>query len=107
MRFPEALASVDHVVNGDVGRMQSHVMNVSFPGIDTEALMLALRDCMAISNGSACSAASHRQSHVLTAMGLPTDRIDSSVRFSWGPGVDRVPFDHLIAAIRSLSGGPV
>jgi cysteine sulfinate desulfinase/cysteine desulfurase-like protein len=62
---------------------------------------------MSFSNGAACSTASHRESHVLTAMGLPSDRISSSVRFSWGPGVGRVPFDRLVDAIRSLSGEPV
>ena len=87
--------------------MQSHVMNVSFPGVDSEALMLVLRDSMAISNGSACSSASYRLSHVLTAMGLKADRIASSVRFSWGPGVKNVPFDRLMDAIRSLSGATV
>ena len=46
---------VDHVVNGDMSRMQGHVLNVSFPGVDSEALMLAVRDSMAISNGAACS----------------------------------------------------
>ena len=94
-------------MNGDLGRMQSHVMNVSFPGVDSEALMLVLRDSMAISNGSACSAASYRQSHVLTAMGLKADGIASSVRFSWGPGVESVPFDRLVDAIRSLSATTV
>ncbi len=101
------LATVDHVVNGDVKRMQSHVLNVSFPGVDSEALMLALRESMAISNGAACSSASYRQSHVLTAMGFGPDRISSSVRFSWGPGVDSIPFDRLVDAIRSLSGPTV
>ena len=51
-------------------RMQSHVLNVSFPGVDSEALMLALRDEIAISNGSACSSAGYSTSHVLRAMGL-------------------------------------
>ncbi len=105
--FQKYLASVDHVVNGDPGRMQSHVMNVSFPGVDSEALMLLLRDSMAISNGSACSAASYKQSHVLTAMGLQADHIASSVRFSWGPGVESIPFDRLVDAVRSLSGATV
>jgi len=105
--FQKYLVLVDHVVNGDLGRMQSNVMNVSFPGVDSEALMLMLRDSIAVSNGSACSAASYRQSHVLTAMGLKADRIASSVRFSWGPGVDSVPFDRLVDAVRSLSGATV
>ena len=105
--FERHLAGVDHVVNGDVNRMQSHVLNVSFPGVDSEALMLAIRDSMAISNGAACSSASYRQSHVLAAMGFGPDRISSSVRFSWGPGVDSIPFDRLVDAIRSLSGPTV
>jgi cysteine desulfurase len=101
--FEMGLAEIDHVVNGDVNRMQSHVMNVSFPGIDSEALMLVLRDSIAISNGAACSSTTMRRSHVLTAMGFDPERFSSSVRFSWGPGVDRVPFDRLVHAIRSLA----
>jgi cysteine desulfurase len=105
--FFKALEVVDHVINGDPNRIQPHVLNVSFPGVDSEALMLSLRDYMSFSNGAACSTASHSRSHVLTAMGLPDDRISSSVRFSWGPGVGSVPLDRLINAIRSLAGEPV
>jgi cysteine desulfurase len=86
---------VEHEINGDRSRIQPYVLNVSFPGVDSEALMLSLRDFMSISNGAACSTASHSRSHVLTAMGLSDDRISSSVRFSWGPGVGSVPFDRL------------
>ena len=105
--FERHLARVDHAVNGELSRMQSHVLNVSFPGVDSEALMLAIRDSMAISNGAACSSASYRQSHVLTAMGFGPDRIASSVRFSWGPGIESIPFDRLVDAVRSLSGATV
>jgi cysteine desulfurase len=65
--FEKALSEVDHLVNGDVTHLQSHVMNVSFPGIDSEALMLALRDSLAISNGAAClsAAKSRLDSHGL------------------------------------------
>ena len=89
--FQSHLAAVDHEVNGDRSRIQKHVLNVSFPGVDSEALMLALRDSISISNGAACSSASHKPSHVLTAMGFSPDRIASSVRFSWGPGVGDDP----------------
>ncbi len=51
--------------------MQSHVVNVSFPGVDSEALMLALRSEMAISNGAACTSSGQFPSHVLRSMGLP------------------------------------
>jgi cysteine desulfurase len=105
--FLKTLERVKHAINGDPSKIQPHVLNVSFPGVDSEALMLLLRDEMSFSNGAACSTASHRQSHVLAAMGLPDDRISSSVRFSWGPGVANVPFDRMVDAIRSLSGEPV
>jgi cysteine desulfurase len=103
----KALEMVEHEINGDRSRIQPHVLNVSFPGVDSEALMLSLRDFMSISNGAACSTASHSRSHVLTAMGLSDDRISSSVRLSWGPGVGSVPFDRLVESIRSLAGDPV
>jgi cysteine desulfurase len=97
------LGSIDHRINGDLRRMQPHVLNVSFPGVDSEALMLALRYEMAISNGSACSSSGHLQSHVLKSMGLPPERIESAVRISWGPGVEAIPVEVLIEAVRKLT----
>jgi cysteine desulfurase len=74
-----------------MARAQAHVLNVSFPGVDSEALMLAVREEVAISNGAACTSASYAPSHVLRAMGLDHDRIASAVRVSWGPGVTELP----------------
>jgi cysteine desulfurase len=65
--------------------------------------MLALRYEMAISNGSACSSSSYLSSHVLSAMGLSPDRIESAIRISWGPGVEAIPVDALIEAVMSLT----
>lgn len=96
------LETVDHRINGDLTRMQPHVLNVSFPGVDSEALMLALRYEMAISNGSACSSSGHVPSHVLKAMGLPPERIDAAVRISWGPGVNEIPAEALVEAVNRL-----
>ena len=69
--------------------------------------MLSLKDFMAFSNGAACSSGSQSRSHVLSAMGLSVEHISSSVRFSWGPGVENVPFDRLIDAVRTLSESAV
>ena len=96
------LQSVEHHINGDVSRCQPHVLNVSFPGVDSEALMMALREDLAISNGSACTSTSYNPSHVLLAMGLDEDRISESVRISWGPGVQLVPAEYLANTISSL-----
>ena len=96
------LQVVEHHINGDPTRCLPHVLNVSFPGLDSEALMLSLRHTVAVSNGSACTAASYTPSHVLLAMGLSEDAIDSAVRISWGPGITQIPGDAITAAVTSL-----
>jgi cysteine desulfurase len=101
-RFLSALSEVEHFVNGDSDKSQPHVLNLGFPGVDSEALLMALRDEMAFSNGAACTSASYDRSHVLRAMGLPDDRIDESVRISWGPGITSIPFEVLLESVASL-----
>jgi cysteine desulfurase len=98
----QSLAEVEHCINGDSARIQSHVLNLSFPGVDSEALMLALRSEVAISNGAACTSAHYSLSHVLTAMGLDEDRVASAVRISWGPGIDHVPIDVIMRMVELL-----
>ncbi|HZU97842.1 MAG TPA: cysteine desulfurase DndA [Planctomycetota bacterium] len=78
-----ALSVLDPAFNGDPDRAVAHTINVSFPGVDSEAVLLALKDLVAISNGSACTSHSYAPSHVLKAMQLPTERIASAVRLSW------------------------
>ena len=77
-------SKVDYVINGDVGYSVQNKINISFNGVNSEALMLATKQYCSISNGSACNSHSYKPSHVLTAMGLDTDRIESAVRISWG-----------------------
>jgi cysteine desulfurase len=81
-RILEALAFVEHELNGDQRRCQPHVINIRFPGVDSEALMMALKEKFAISNGSACTASSYAPSHVLLAMGLVEDEATESIRIS-------------------------
>jgi cysteine desulfurase len=99
-----ALNAVEYVVNGDPAETQPNVVNLSFPGVDSEALMMAVREELAISNGAACTSASYTPSHVLQAMGLNDERINSAVRISWGQGITSIPADPLIEAVRSLAG---
>ena len=103
-RLLRDLDAVEHAINGDAGRAQAHVVNISFPGIDSEALMMAVREELAISNGAACTSASYSRSHVLKAMGLPEERIASAVRISWGPGVTAIPAGPILTAVRSMRG---
>jgi cysteine desulfurase len=65
-----ALAYLDPKLTGEQSLVMDHVLNLSFPGLDSEALMVALKDLIAISNGSACTSNSYSSSHVLMAMGM-------------------------------------
>jgi cysteine desulfurase len=99
----QTLVSVEYHINGDPTRAQPHVLNVRFPGVESEALMLALREELAISNGAACTSTTYSPSHVLRAMGLTDDLIGTALRISWGPGVGAIPLRcllHLLATLR-------
>jgi len=74
----------DAVVNGGGAPRLPHVLNVSFPGLDQEALLVSLdMEGIAVSSGSACQSGSVEPSHVLTAIGRPGTE-EASVRFSLG-----------------------
>ena len=79
----KALKPLEPVFNGDPEQALPHVLNFSFPGLDSEALMLTLKDIIAISNGSACTSHSYQPSHVLKAMGLSHEIVQGAVRISW------------------------
>lgn len=97
-----ALAPLGTVQNGAEEHCVPHVLNVSFPGLDSEAVLIALKDLVAASNGSACTSHSYDPSHVLTAMGLDEQRRAGAVRLSWShltPGAD---WKAVTSRVRSL-----
>lgn len=77
-----ALEPLNPVINGSAERVPD-ILNVSLTGLDSEAAIVASKREIAISNGAACTSQSYDASHVLTAMGLPPERIASALRFSW------------------------
>lgn len=70
-------------ISGDPERLAPHILNVSFPGVDSEALIVALKHLMQISSGSACTSSSYTRSHVLEGMDLDRDLVKGAVRLSW------------------------
>ena len=78
-----AFEALEPVYNGDQDQVLPHVLNLSIPGLDAEAAMMILRDLVAISNGSACTSSSYEPSHVLSAMGLASERASGALRVSW------------------------
>ena len=79
-----------------------HVLNFSVEGVDSEALMVTLKDVAAVSNGSACTSQSYEPSHVLKAMDLPEDEIAGAVRLSWCHLTPDVDWQGIADRIRSL-----
>jgi cysteine desulfurase len=81
--------------------------NVTFPGIEGEALIIALDlKGLACSTGAACSSGAVEPSHVLTAIGLSPDEARASIRFSLGrhttPGEIAAALEIVPAAVAQL-----
>src|SRR6185312_11232275 len=71
--------------NGDPVYRLANTLNVSFLGVDSETMLMALDlEGVCASSGSACMVGSVRASHVLLAMGLPMESARSAIRFSLG-----------------------
>lgn len=97
-----AITRLGGQINGDPQHVIHSTLNVRFPGIDAEALMVALKGIAAVSNGSACTSASYTPSHVLLAMGLSEEEAQEAVRLSWShatPVMDWAAFER---AVRGL-----
>jgi cysteine desulfurase len=75
----------DLVVNTPEGMRSPHHLNVRFPGVRNETLLMRLdRAGVAASAGSACQSGASEVSHVLEAMGLSAEKARESIRFSFG-----------------------
>lgn len=98
----EALAPLAPHFNGDQSRTLSHAASFSVPGVDSEAAMVALKDTVAISNGSACTSQSYEPSHVLVAMGLPDDVVRGALRLSWCHLTPDVPWKQVVDRLADL-----
>lgn len=102
----QILTGIDGVtVNGSLERRLPHNLNISFEGVDGESLLNSLKD-IALSRGSTCSGNSFHPSHVLTAIGLPNQLAQATLRFGLGRSnteqdIDFVA-DRVIQAVRNL-----
>jgi cysteine desulfurase len=86
--FVEKLAAhnIEFSINGLLEKSMPHILNLSFPGTNVEAMLVNLDLAgIAVSSGSACTAGSIEPSHVLVAMfGKESDVLINSIRFSFG-----------------------
>ncbi len=81
-------------------------INVRFEGVDAEALLVAVKDTVSISSGSACTSIRLEPSHVLLAMGLSEEEAEESVRIGLGrwttPDHVEIANEAITAAVASL-----
>ena len=96
-RFPTA------VRNGHPEQTLVNTLNVSFPGLDGEALLIGLDlEGVCASSGSACMVGSVQPSHVLAAMGVEPRVASSTVRFSFGIHSSESHIEHCLRALETV-----
>jgi len=79
----KALTPLGGVPVGPEAGVISSTLNIRFPMLDSEALIVGLQGYAAVSNGSACTSSSYKPSHVLKAMGMDDTDATRCVRLSW------------------------
>jgi cysteine desulfurase len=90
------------VLNGHRTRRLPHTANISFPYVEGESLMMAIKE-IAVSSGSACTSASLEPSYVLKALGRGDELAHSSIRFGLGRWTTQEEIDYTIdKVVRSV-----
>jgi cysteine desulfurase len=90
-------------LNGHPNKRLYTLLNLTFPGIEGETLLMSLdMKGIAVSTGSACSSGSTNPSHVLTAIGLTAEEAQSSMRFSLGRENTEADIDYVIDMIVNI-----
>lgn len=80
-----------------------NTLNVSFPNTDGETLIMGLDlEGVAVSSGSACMVGSVQASHVLQAMGVPTQTAQTAVRFSLGRETTTAGIEKTLKALEKV-----
>lgn len=93
-------ARPDAVINGRSVPRLPGISNITFPGTQSDSLLLLLdSEKVSCSTGAACSAGVHRPSHVLMAMGLSDVVAQSSLRFSFGSTSTQADVDYALSVL--------
>ena len=90
-------------LNGHPERRLANNVNVSFRGVEGEALLARLDEVgIAASSGAACGSSTWEPSHVLIAMGLPLEMAVGSLRLTLGPSNTEAEVDYLLSVLPDL-----
>jgi cysteine desulfurase len=88
--------------NGDAAACVPGNLNVRFPGIPSDTLMMEVRD-LAVSAGSACTSASVEPSHVLLGLGLSKEEAHECLRFGLGRFTTEEEVDWAASAVAAAA----
>ena len=92
-------------INGGRAPRTPNTANLVFPGVEGEALLIALDlKGLACSTGAACSSGAVEPSHVLTAIGLPPEEARASLRFSLGRHTTSTDIDFALNVVPAAVG---
>ncbi len=97
---PPALGADGRLAAGESEERLPGNLNLSFAGVEGEALLMGMKD-LAVSSGSACTSASLQPSHVLKAIGVADDLAHASIRFGLGRFTTAEEIEFAIAATAS------
>ncbi len=93
-------ARPDAVINGKSAPRLPGISNITFPGTQSDSLLLLMdSQKVSCSTGAACTAGVHRPSHVLMAMGLTDVLSQSSLRFSFGSTNTQADVDYALSVL--------
>jgi cysteine desulfurase len=93
-------ARPDAVINGKSSARLPGISNITFPGTQSDSLLLLMdSEKVSCSTGAACTAGVHRPSHVLMAMGLSDVVAQSSLRFSFGSTSTQADVDYTLSVL--------
>lgn len=93
----------DIKINGSMENRLPGNSNISFKGVEAEALLLELdKKSICASSGSACTSGSSTPSHVLTAIGLSDDYATSALRVTFGSFNNKWEVDYLVSNLKEI-----
>jgi cysteine desulfurase len=95
-------SNLDYVINGNIDNCISTTLNISFIGVNSEALIIAAHPHFSLSNGSACTSKEYKHSHVLNAMNVSDEVADSSIRISWGKEIKKIDINLLLDIVKNI-----
>ncbi len=93
----------DFRINGSLEKRLPNTLNISFPGLDGEAIIVGLdMEGIAVASGSACTSGTTEPSHVLMALGLSKREALGSIRISFGRDNTMEEVDYFLSVLPSI-----